>query len=159
MVKELWEEIPGYPQYMVSNLGAVHNIKTGRPLKPRSNGRGYLRVALYKHQRVKDFYIHHLVAMMFLPEYEHGLQIRHDNGDLNNNAASNLRMQGGRLFREAVARGNGRARRVRIIETGEVFLSARDCAEYIGGDYGSVYLCLREGHRRHRGLHFEYYEE
>jgi hypothetical protein len=47
---------------------------------------------------------------------------------------------------------------VRIIETDEVFRTARDCANYIGGDYGSIYACLRGDRRSHMGFTFEYHE-
>lgn len=47
-------------------------------------------------------------------------------------------------------------RAVRIIETGEVFGSARLCALAIGGAYGDVYLCLRGERYTHKGYTFEY---
>jgi hypothetical protein len=48
-------------------------------------------------------------------------------------------------------------KKVRIVETGEVFRTVRDCASYINGDYSSIYAVLR-GHRdSHRGFTYEYH--
>lgn len=48
---------------------------------------------------------------------------------------------------------------VRIIETGEVFQSARVVAKHIDGAYGDVYLCLRGERYTHKGYTFEYVED
>lgn len=49
-----------------------------------------------------------------------------------------------------------RNKRVRIIETGEVFDNYREAAKAINGNRSCVYLCL-EGYRAHHlGYTFEY---
>ena len=47
---------------------------------------------------------------------------------------------------------------VKIKETGVVFVNARECAAAIGGDYSSVYACLRGVRSTHKGYSFEYVE-
>lgn len=82
--------------YSVSNLGNIRNDKTGNILKPQSNGKGYLKVRLYKGSG--DDYIikpvHRLVAYAFQEicgEYSEGLQVDHINTVRNDNRAVNLR--------------------------------------------------------------------
>jgi hypothetical protein len=51
------------------------------------------------------------------------------------------------------------AKRVRIVETGHIFQSVRDCARHINGDYSAIYRCLNEIRGTHKGYTFEYVEE
>lgn len=45
---------------------------------------------------------------------------------------------------------------VRIVETGEVFSSVRECARAIGGDQGTISACLSGRHHTHKGYHYEF---
>lgn len=47
-------------------------------------------------------------------------------------------------------------RKVRVVETGRVYVSARSCALDIGGEFGAVYACLRGVRKTHKGYSFEY---
>lgn len=162
MTNAAWVEVEDFPSYMVSDLGEVVNIKYGRPLKPRPNAHGYMRVALSEGGVAKQFYVHRLVADAFIEGYLDGMHVKHKDGDRSNNALENLGLRNGRITREQIPQRRGRpprGRRVRIRETDEVFMSARECARYIGGDYSSIYRCIREPGRTHKGYTFEYYEE
>lgn len=46
--------------------------------------------------------------------------------------------------------------RVRIVETGEVFDSIRECARSINGDQPTITACLKGRHKTHHGYHYEY---
>lgn len=158
-MKEEWVEVENYPNYAVSNLGRVVNISRDAVLKSRPNDEGYLRVSLSSGGRVKDFYVHRLVAGAFHAGYDHREQIIHWDDNHSNNKLSNLRMRkrprGERPLRRS-RRQTGR--QVEVVETGEVFRTARDCANHIGGDYGSVYACLRGDRKTHMGYTFKYYD-
>jgi hypothetical protein len=41
-----WKTIDKYPNYEVSNMGQIRNIRTGNLLSPYDDGNGYLRVKL-----------------------------------------------------------------------------------------------------------------
>lgn len=158
---EYWVEIPGYPNYAVSNTGYVMNMLRNRVLRPRSNGQGYMRVLLYNQYGAQNHYVHRLVALCYLNGYREGIHVSHFNQDHTDNNVNNLRLRGGRPT-ETVGPLSPRTEwgtRVQIVETGEVFRSVRDCARYIGGDYGAVYACLRGDRRKHLGYSFIYYEE
>lgn len=158
-MKEEWVEIEGYPNYAVSNHGRVINLRRDVLLKPRPNDEGYLRVSLSFNGRVRDFYISRLVAMAFMPDYDPREQIINWDDDKENNMLSNLRMRKRARSANSFVLGKKQSgRRVKVKETGEVFRTARDCARFIGGDYGSVYACLRGDRRSHMGYTFEYHD-
>ena len=50
---------------------------------------------------------------------------------------------------------NTKAIRVRIIETGVVYPSIRDCAKAINGYETNILQCLRGNYKYHKGFHFE----
>jgi hypothetical protein len=86
---EIWKEIEGYEDYLVSNLGRVKSFKRGkeRILIAHANGAGYLTVGLCKEGVKKTKTVHKLVAMAFLNHVPCGYDktIDHrDNNKLNN---------------------------------------------------------------------------
>jgi uncharacterized protein YmfQ (DUF2313 family) len=93
-------------------------------------------------------------------------QTIHYDGNVQNNNATNLRLK--KRVRQVMAttplkEGSEKeykrqwGQRIRIIETEQVFRTVRDCADYINGDYSSIYACLRGDRKSHRGLSFEYF--
>jgi hypothetical protein len=158
---EEWVAIDGYPNYAVSNLGQVVNIKRDRVLLPRPNDEGHLRVSLSHEGQVRDFYVRRLVAAAFFTDYDSRQQVFHWNDDKEDNTADNLRLRKQeRLSRNSfLSTRKQTGRQVEVVETGDVYRTARDCARYIGGDYGSVYACLRGDRRSHMGYTFRYYDE
>lgn len=84
---EVWKSIKGFPLYSVSDAGRVMNTSTGRILKPRKTGRGYLGICL---GAGNDRLIHRLAAEAF-HENPRGLpQVNHLDGVKTNNASVNL---------------------------------------------------------------------
>lgn len=162
MIEEEWRIISSAPEYEVSNYGGVRNRTTGRILTPSvHSGNGYCRYSLPTvYGFTKTYYAHRLVAAAFFPNYERGLQITHIDGDPTNNEVSNLKYRNKRsAFNIYSAVIPPKDRKVRIRETGEVFMSVRQCAKYIGGDYSTIYRVLRGERASHKGYTFEYYEE
>jgi len=83
---EVYRKIDGYENYIISSLGNVKNIKTGRILKQLRNNDGYYVVTLYKSCKGKLFSIHRLVAIAFIANPENKNCVDHvDNNRLNNN--------------------------------------------------------------------------
>lgn len=158
--EEVWIEVEGFPHYEVSNFGSVYNARMRRELYLRQTPKGYMVVTLHDNGRRKDCLVHRLVAQAFLEDFREGLQIAHVDGDLSNNHVSNLRVRGGRKDivhqYEATSRGGGR---VRIVETGQVFLNAYSAARYLKTDASSIYRCLRKDRARHLGYRFEYFND
>lgn len=89
-MEEIWREIKGYPNYMVSNLGRVKSLnynRTGREeiLKPSKTRNGYLKVELCKNGKHKNCDIHRLVAEAFLTNPDNLPQVNHKDENKENN--------------------------------------------------------------------------
>lgn len=82
--------IRGFPNYSVDSAGIVYG-KNG-PLKPLKCGVGYLKVNLYKNNKLYNRRIHRLVAQEFLSGFSKKLQVNHKNGNKLDNSIQNLEM-------------------------------------------------------------------
>ena len=94
MVEENYKEIPGYPNYKVSDLGNVKSLLSkGRILRP-SRDRGRLKVRLSKDGKVKTFNVHQLVAIAFLNHVPCGnsIVVNHKNHHKADNRLINLQL-------------------------------------------------------------------
>jgi hypothetical protein len=100
---EIWKNIQDNDYYQVSNLGRIKSKerkvphgKSGmvsvkeRILKPATDAKGYLRVALAKGRGLKTYKVHRLVADAFLENHENKPQVNHKDGNKENNDISNL---------------------------------------------------------------------
>jgi hypothetical protein len=88
----IWRAIPGYESlYSASSGGEIRRDSTGLVLRPNPDGRGRLRVTLWKSGEGRTRYVHQLVAEAHLGNRPAGLVVCHEDGDQRNNAASNLR--------------------------------------------------------------------
>lgn len=94
MENEIWNPIPGYPPYYVSNLGRVKNSRTNKIRKPVLNDcNGRYRVQLYikETDSRKTFYVYHLVMLAFVgPMPFDKREVNHIDGDKENNKLENL---------------------------------------------------------------------
>lgn len=86
MPKERWKTIDGHPNYEVSSLGKVRNIKTDRLLTPYDDGKGYLRVKVDG----KSLRLHILVASAFLSNPDNKPVVNHLHGNKYDCRASQL---------------------------------------------------------------------
>ena len=96
---EKWKELQGKREvYLISNLG---NVKTksrqGRyhfidshELKKHDNGNGYFRVMLSLPNRSGAYYIHRLVAELFIDNPQNKKFVNHKDGNKHNNCVYNL---------------------------------------------------------------------
>lgn len=92
---ERWLWAPGYEGlYMVSSLGRIMGLpkKThkGHLLKLKTTRAGYIHVCLCKGNIKKDFSVHRLVAMAFIPNKEGKKEVNHINGNRADNRVQNL---------------------------------------------------------------------
>jgi hypothetical protein len=91
MEKEIWKDVPGYEGiYQVSNLGSVLSLNKNKKRKFGDNGHGYLFVSLSKDGAVKCFYVHRLVAKLFIDNPKNKATVNHKNGIKSDNRACNL---------------------------------------------------------------------
>lgn len=92
---EGWADVKGYEGlYQVSKSGRVYSLAkrnhTGRFLIPERHYAGYLKVDLCKDGICKKLFIHRLVAIAFLPEFDSKEVVNHMDGCKENNHVENL---------------------------------------------------------------------
>lgn len=89
MKEEIWKDIPGYEgEYKVSNMGNVYSIIKHRLSSLMLNKTlGYLFVNLHG----KNYRVHRLVALTFIPNPENKPYIDHINTIKTDNRVENLR--------------------------------------------------------------------
>ena len=113
-MREEWRDVKGYEgRYMVSNLGRVKSLNysnTGKEgiLNARDNGKGYLRVKLWKDGKNKNCRINRLVAQAFLENPQNLPEVNHKDEDKTNNCVENLEW----CSRSYNITYNGRAKKV-----------------------------------------------
>ena len=89
---EQWLPIPNFDGYHESNYGRTKSFKykTPRIMKPALHSGGYLYIDVCKDGKHKRFYVHILVAELFIPNPEHKPQVNHRYGCKLDNYFENL---------------------------------------------------------------------
>lgn len=160
---EYWRQIPSFPMYSASNYGRIRNDKTGRILHMYPNPRGYLMLTLSKCGEQRSISVHRLIAETFLGGPHPDLDVNHIDGDKTNNCIENLewctRLEN---VRHAVSTGlrhgpkhEETRKAVRVIDDDLVFVSIRQCAEYLGCDTASLRYALTHS-GRFKGVRVEF---
>ena len=96
-----WRSIPGFSRYEVSNDGHVKHLEAhpknpkkmpaGGVMSPGWAGAGYSQVHLRDDAGVmRDWYVHQLVAMVFIGPRPDGKEINHIDGIKTHNCVSNV---------------------------------------------------------------------
>ena len=176
-MKEEYRDITGFPNYQVSNMGNIRNIKRGKQKKPGHTTTGYLKVDLYKNSKRSTRKIHRLVADAFIPKDPTKTDINHIDGNKKNNKVTNLErctksenmqhafkhnlvhLKGRKSSYGMLGKKNpngGAQKRIRVIETGKEYKSIVACARDLKLRDKSITDCLKGRQKSHRGYHFEY---
>jgi len=108
---EQWKQIPGYPDYDVSDFGRVRSYKRGRvPKVTKVNvlRNGYPSITIRCGKTPRTTMVHQLVATTFLGDPPDGCQICHNDGLQWNPRLDNLRYDtAGANIRERRPTGEG----------------------------------------------------
>lgn len=91
-MRQVWRDVPGFPDYQASDLGRIRSCKRGswRVLRPTQHSKtGYLIVSPRVAGRYVARSVHRLIAAAFLGEAG-GRDVNHINGDKTDNALRNL---------------------------------------------------------------------
>lgn len=170
-MEEQWAEIKDFEDYQISTKGRVKSFKqdkiNGKILSFGSSG-DYYTVVLRKDNCPYNKYIHCLVAETFIPNPDNLSQVNHKDEDTHNNEISNLEWitqidnnnYGTRTIR-ATNRDYTkipRFRRVKCIETGEIFPSISAAARAVNSCDSSIRrVCIGE-RKTCKNLHWEFVE-
>ena len=165
MGPEIWKTIEEFPIYEINQYGVIRNKRTGHIKKPRKDAWGYQQVGLSKgvHGKTHSKTVHRLVANTFYDGDHSDLQVNHIDGNKTNNFIGNLELiSGSANVKHAYdthirkpSGGRGPIRKIRIVETGQVFDNMGECARYIKGDSGNVCRCVNDPTKTYKGYHYE----
>lgn len=145
--------------YEVSNLGRIRSLnfngKKGRVgiLKARNNGTGYLNVVLYKNKKSKRFYVHRIVAFVWIENDNPTVKtfVNHMDCNRQNNSMNNLEWCDRQYNNEYSL-----AKKVICLETGEVFPSTKEVERKLGLPQTKISNCCNGRQKTCGGYHWEY---
>ena len=169
---EIWKKVSCNPKYEVSNTGKVRRYGSDKDNSTRDKN-GYPSIDLYDNGERSTKRVHRLVAEAFIPNPDNKPEINHIDGDKHNNDVSNLEWVTSKencqhawnrglakpsysMLGKSNPNAGRKSKPIRIIETGEVFDTLKECEEAIDGNNRHINDCLRGRQRTHRGYHFEY---
>lgn len=144
-------------RYSISSAGIVYLEPSGeekRLFSREPHGAVMVELTISGVKRV--FSVAKLVMQHFSDDYDPNQIVNHLDEDPTNNHISNLYYRERHMNTRNLRRWP-RAHKVQIVETGEIFDSAREAAEAIGGHTSLVYRCLRREQDTHMGYHFILY--
>lgn len=169
---EQWKEVTNNPNYLVSNLGRVRRRGSNKDKAVRDKN-GYLITDLYMNGKRTTERINRLVASAFVDNPDNKSDVDHLDENKHNNNANNLEWvthsenikrawKSGAMHASYGMRGhsnpNGgrKSKPFKIVETGAVFSTLKECEEKINGNNRHINDCLKGRQQTHRGYHFEY---
>lgn len=169
--------IEGFPNYTIASTGEVFN-KQDKELHQYVNRDGYSLVTLSNNGKAKTFQVHRLVANAYIDNPYKKQTVNHIDGNKLNNDVCNLEwathsenekhaydndLRRSYLTYEDRKRGariSGEKRKlsVRVVETGKIYESMKDCANEMECDIGAISKCCNGLANKHHGYHFEFAE-
>lgn len=146
-MKEEWKRSNHIDVYEVSNKGRVRNSKTGQIVKSQMDESGEDVVYLYDHGKKRKKRVKRLVAETYL------------DGDVNNSYIERVEpnMQHDRNRTENLKlRSKRKGKKIRVVETGEIFDSITECSKALGMSVSSISKCTNYSFYGNKlGYHFE----
>lgn len=157
--KEEWRKLKDFSKYEGSSEGRIRNSKTGRILKTSLKEKRYEQVSLFKDKKSHTKSVHCLIADAFYDGDHTGLEVNHIDGNKLNNRIDNLEYCTRSANTLHALKMNLRKPPnqigIKIVETGEVYNSVRECARSIGCDPYTIRTRLRGYDKPYKGYHFE----
>ncbi len=179
---EEWKPIEGFEtSYAVSNKGRVKTLSRTDTYTRKDTGKEcvrYVREMILKLNEKGDYYevnlfskgvsewrrVHRLVAKAFIPNLEADFtEVNHKDGNKHNNCVENLEWVSRKYnVKHSIETGlrpcqkgtNRSPKKVRCIDTSEVFDNIKECSKHFGLSYYYLSDRIHEGKECH-GLRFE----
>ena len=161
MKQELMRDIPGYEgKYAITTDGRVWSYTDQIFMCPFLHNCGYEIIRLVDKKDfggTKNWRIHRLVAMTYIPNPEGKAEVDHINGNRRDNRVENLRWVSS-AENKANSKNIGKKfirSKVRCVETGDVFPSMVQAAAFAGINRYGINLCLLGRQNTAGGYHWE----
>jgi hypothetical protein len=169
---EQWRDVTHNANYLVSDTGKVRRRGSDKDHSMYKK-KGYLVIDLYENGQRSKNRVNRLVAEAFIPNPDNKPEVNHKDGDKSNNCVSNLEWVTKKencrhawdnglvkpsysMLGKKNPNGGRKGKPIRVVETGEVFNTLKECEEAINGNNRHINDCLRGRQNTHRGFHFEY---
>lgn len=155
---EIWKPLINFSSYNGSSEGRILNVRTQRILKPTVDKKGYAIVGLRKNNKYYVRRVHRVLADTFLGEHP-DMDVRHKDENRLNNHIDNLEwVTRNETIKRAYEKGTKKFWRqipVRVVETGNVYETMKECAVDIGCNPADVRRCVLGERKSAKGFHFE----
>lgn len=156
--------IKDFPGYYVTDSGDVYSRKTYnnqngriRKLKPSITQNGYLRICLQNKGIKKLFFVHRLVADVFMPNLSGHTEINHKNGVKSDNSVRNLEWISHREnIKHAYSVLKKGTRKVLCVEKNQTFNAIVDAARFFNVAPQSIGCALNNPKWTSCGCHWKY---
>lgn len=160
---EEWRTIKEFPNYQVSSLGRIKNIKTNRILKPFKNKTsGYYYINIRNTRGRKCYRVHRLVATYFINNPLKLSDVNHIDENKSNNRVTNLEWVS---HLDNIRHGSGINRSTTsrskpiVCSNGNTYNSIRDAGVLLGVSSGGICEVLKGRRKTAGGYTFKYKEE
>ena len=140
--------------YAVTSCGKIWSYRSKKFLKPFADKNGYLKVGLYKDNKKKNFLIHRLVALAYIPNPDGLETVDHIDGNKEHNYINNLQWM---TQKDNAIKGN--SKKIRCVETGKIFDSARIAAKEMSLNNSTISSVCNGKRKTAGGYHFEFLQE
>ena len=149
------KDVVGYESlYAVTSCGRVWSYRRQKFLTPSTNEKGYLKVGLWKNGKVKNFYVHRLVAEAYIPNTDNLPQVDHIDNDKIHNYINNLQW--------ITNRDNNRKSKNKPILQFDLngnFVKEWECAADVGREVQTnICKCLKGKYKQAYGYIWKYKE-
>ena len=162
ILKEEIRPIPNFPDYGATYSGKIWSFKTKQFLSEKTTEKNYRSVNLFHNGKRKTVLVHRAVLSAWHPieNYEE-MQVNHKDEIRYNNCVDNLEwcdcsynINYGTRNKKV---GEKLCQQVRCIETGQIFNSQHEVAEFLGHKWdGNISNCLNGRQETTGGYHWEW---
>ena len=162
MIEEL-KDVKDYEGlYAITRDGRVWSYRSNKFLKPVLDKDGYHKVILCKDGKRKTYYIHRLVAKVFIPNPDNLPQVNHKDEDKSNNCVENLEWCDVKYNINYGTRTKRAAKKQSIpvycIELDRTFKSLAEAARELGLHNSNIVNCCKGKLKTTGGYHWKYAE-